>query len=373
MKSGIVQVLALAALSASAILAQDIVGTWQGKLQSGANEFRTVYKITRTGEGGLTAISYDLDRDARPIAANSVVVQGAIVKISLPAIGAEYQGKLSADGNTMTGALNSGGKSLPLTVNRATEESAWIIPSVSELLKPMRKDASPAFEVASIKPCEPTKFSSGFKISGRRVYAERETLRAIITFAYGVGPGQILNAPAWADTDYFNVYGQPDEPGAPSLDQMRIMYRKLLSDRFQLSCHREKKELPAYGMVVGKNGPKLARSESGLSAMPDQRVPRPGLLTERNATMAEFARTLQDFVLDRPVLDQTNLEGRFDFMLTWTPDQSQFSGRVRPTDDPNTPPDLFTAMQEQLGLKLEATKGAVDVLIIDKVEKPSEN
>jgi len=89
--------------------------------------------------------------------------------------------------------------------------------------------------------------------------------------------------------------------------------------------------------------------------------------------MAEFAAMLQATVLDRPVLDQTKLEGRFDFMLRWTPDQAQVSGRVRPTDDANAPPDLFSAMQEQLGLKLEATKAPASVLIIDRVEKPSEN
>jgi uncharacterized protein (TIGR03435 family) len=89
--------------------------------------------------------------------------------------------------------------------------------------------------------------------------------------------------------------------------------------------------------------------------------------------MAEFAGMLQSAIVDRPVLDQTKLEGRFDFMLRWTPDPSQFSGRANPSDDPNAPPDLFAAMQEQLGLKLEATKALADVLVIDKVEKPSEN
>ncbi|SPE41928.1 conserved exported hypothetical protein [Candidatus Sulfopaludibacter sp. SbA3] len=369
------QLLAVAALSVTAILAQDIAATWQGKLQSGGNEFRSVYKITRTGEGGLTAVLYTLDHGAKPVAANSVVVQGAAVKISFAAIWSEYQGKLSADGNTITGFWNSGGKALPLTMTRATEETAWTIPAVSERLQPMRKDASPAFEVAAaaIKPSDPTRYNSGFKMDGRRVYAERENLRAMIMFAYGVHPRQILDAPAWADTDYYDVYGQPDEPGEPSVDQIRIMYRKLLSDRFQLACHGEEKALPVFVMSVGKNGAKLARSESGLSGVPDQTMQRPGYLTERNATMAEFAAMLQATVLDRPVLDQTKLEGRFDFMLRWTPDQAQVSGRVRPTDDANAPPDLFSAMQEQLGLKLEATKAPASVLIIDRVEKPSEN
>lgn len=368
-----VQLLALAAFSASAILAQDIVGTWQGKLPGGGNELRLVYKLTRNSEGTLSAVLYSLDRGSMTIAANSVAVQGANIKISLAAIGGEYQGKLSADGNTIAGVWNRGGQSLPLTLTRATEETAWTIPSVSERLKPMRKDAAPGFEVATIKPSDPTRFNSGFKIDGRRIYTERENLRSMIMFAYGVHPRQVLNAPPWADTDYYDVNGQPDEPGEPSLDQVRSMFRKLLADRFQLSCHPDSKELPVFVLSVGKNGHKLARSERGQMEFPDQTIHGPGNLTERNATMAEFAGMLQAAVLDRPVLDQTKLEGRFDFMLRWTPDESQFSGRARPTDDANALPDLFTAMQEQLGLKLESVKAPANVIIVDKVEKPSAN
>jgi uncharacterized protein (TIGR03435 family) len=373
MNRRIVNVFALAALSAGAILAQDIAGTWQGKLQSGANEVRVVYKITRTSEGSFAAVFYRLDQGALQVTANSVTLQGGAVKISVAAVGTEYQGKLSADGNTITGSWSSGGSPSPLTMTRATEATAWTIPTFSQRLKPMRKDASPAFEVATIKPSDPANSSSGFQIRGIHVHAQRENLRALIMFAYGVHPRQVLNPPAWADSDYFDVDGPPDEPGEPSLDQMRTMYRKLLADRFQLSCHTDKKELSVYVLAVGKNGHKLARSEQGLSDFPDQTMHGRGNLTERNATMAEFAGMLQSAIVDRPVLDQTKLEGRFDFMLRWTPDPSQFSGRANPSDDPNAPPDLFAAMQEQLGLKLEATKALADVLVIDKVEKPSEN
>lgn len=372
------QVLALSALSASAILAQDIAGTWQGKLQNGANELRTVFKITRTAESSLTAavysaVAYSLDEGATPITASSVVVQGSAVKILLPATSGEYQGKLSADGNTITGSWNTRGQSFPLTLARATEETAWSIPAPSaSRLKPMRKDASPSFEVATIKPSDPNRFNSGFKINGHRVYTERENLRSMIVVAYEIHPRQIFNAPPWADSDFYDVNGVPDEPGVPSWEQQRLMYRKLLSDRFQLFCHRDKKELPVYIMVVGKNGPKLAQSQHRLNGMLDQTMNGRGVLRETNATMADFAGMLQSSILDRPVLDQTKLEGHFDFTLMWTPDQFQFSGRAG-AEDPDAPPGLFTAIQEQLGLKLEATNAPADVLIIDKVKRPSEN
>ena len=130
-----------------------------------------------------------------------------------------------------------------------------------------------------------------------------------------------------------------------------------------------------YVLTVGKNGPKLTRSDAA-SPIPNL-VPRgPGNLPARNATMEEFAGVMQSH-LDRPVVDQTGLKERFDFQLQWTPDEfTSFGGRDAPPKSPEgaeTQPDLFTAIQQQLGLKLEPARAQVDVLVIDKVEKPSEN
>src|SRR6185436_4072923 len=125
---------------------------------------------------------------------------------------------------------------------------------------------------------------------------------------------------------------------------------------------------------VGKNGPKLAKNDTG-GMLPGFGGRGPGSIGVRNSTMEEFASFLQARILDRPVVDQTGLSGKFDFTLTWRPDQL-------PTPGPNAPPlpadldsrsDIFTAFQEQLGLKLEATKAPVEVLVIERVQKPSEN
>jgi uncharacterized protein (TIGR03435 family) len=370
------QILALAASSASAILAQnttaDITGTWQGTMHSSGKEFRSVYKITRTDDGQLKAVYYSLDQGAIPFAAKSVVMQASTVKISVPSIEGELTGKLSLDGATITGEWVSSGMPFPLTLTRATPETAWTIPSPSAHLERMQPDASPTFEVATIKPSDPTYFSSGFKIANHRVYAVRENLRALIMFAYGVHPRQITGGPDWADSDFYDINGQPDQPGVPDLDQMRTMYRKLLTERFHLTCHRDKKELPVYILMLGKNGHKLTPSANQLSAIPDQTIHRRGFLTERNATMPDFAGMLQSSMLDRPVIDQTGLTGRFDFALQWTPDQ-QSSGTAKTDDDSSAPPDLFAAIQQQLGLKLEAARQPADVLVIDWVERPSEN
>jgi uncharacterized protein (TIGR03435 family) len=237
----------------------------------------------------------------------------------------------------------------------------------------MRREASPGFDVATIKPSDPTMSRSGFKMNGRRIFALRENLVDLITLAYGLHPSQVQNAPSWAEAEYFDVNGEPDEPGVPNLEQVRSMYRKLLADRFRLSFHRGQKELAVYVIRVGKNGPKVKSSTRVGSAVPDQTMNGSGNLRETNATMAEFASMLQVAVLDRPVLDQTGLSGRFDFTLAWAPDEFQTSGGARPPDPGNLRPSLTTAIQEQLGLKLEATRAPAEVFIIDSVEKPSGN
>ena len=156
------------------------------------------------------------------------------------------------------------------------------------------------------------------------------------------------------------------------------MVQKMLADRFKLSFHHDTKELSVYVLSVAKGGPKLAKSEGDPNGLPGLFFRgRPGDLGVRNATMADFTGLMQSAVLDRPVVDQTELKGRYDFTLNWTPDESQFAGLGAkippPTDTANAPPNLYTAIQEQIGLKLEATKAPADVMIIDHVEKPSEN
>jgi uncharacterized protein (TIGR03435 family) len=190
----------------------------------------------------------------------------------------------------------------------------------------------------------------------------RENLIALVTFAYGLHPSQLVGAPSWADTENFDVNGEPDEPGVPNPDQMRSMYRRLLSDRFQLAFHRAKKQLPVYAIRVGKKGSRLKASARPGSPT-DQTMNGSGHLRETNATMADFASMMQAAVLDRPVLNQTGLSGWFDFTLVWSPDQAPNDSR----------PSLTTAFEEQLGLKLAAVKAPAEVFIIDKVEKPSGN
>jgi uncharacterized protein (TIGR03435 family) len=155
------------------------------------------------------------------------------------------------------------------------------------------------------------------------------------------------------------------------------MVRKLMADRFKLTFHREKRELSVYAIEVGKTGPKLTKSAGTPNRPASTSIRFDGaypVLPATNATIADLADFLQAVVTDRPVLDETGLRERYDFTLKWTPDQFQFggSGGQPPAVDAEAP-DLFTAVQQQLGLKLESTKAPVEVLVIDHIERPSEN
>jgi uncharacterized protein (TIGR03435 family) len=165
--------------------------------------------------------------------------------------------------------------------------------------KMMAADVDPRFEVATIKPSDPNQRRL-YSISGTEVTAVGATANDLIVFAYGVHARQISGAPAWVESDKFDIRGKPEGGGRPNPIQFKTMLQKLLADRFQLAFHFDKKALSAYALTVGKNGPKLTRSDDA-SPIPTL-IPRgPGNWPVRNATMEEVAGVMQSH-LDRPVV-----------------------------------------------------------------------
>jgi uncharacterized protein (TIGR03435 family) len=366
---------ALLALTAGALQAQDLTGTWQGTIMT-VRDLRMVIKISNADGGELLAVLYSIDQSPQPIASR-VTLEGSTVKVSVAAAGVTYEGRLSADGNTITGNWMQGSTSLPLNLTRATSETAWALPAAPVPPKPMAADASPAFEVATIKPSKPETQGKGVLVRGRQFSTVNMTVSDLMTFAYGVHTRQI-SGPEWLETEKYDVVAQPDAEGQPNDKQWKVMVQKLLADRFMLTFHRDKQELPVYAIVTAKTGSKLTRSQGDPNGLPGMFFRGLGVLPAVNASIADLAGVLQTAVLDRPVVDQTGITGRYDFTLTWTPDESQFAGlgiRVPPpaANAANAPPGLFTAIQEQLGLRLESTKAPVDVLVVDRAEKPSAN
>ena len=239
----------------------------------------------------------------------------------------------------------------------------------------MAADAPPVFELATVKPSNPTQQGIGLTMRGREVITINTPLSFLIEFAYGLNSRQVIGGPPWMGTDKWDIVGRPQAEGVPNDKQIRAMIRTLLEDRFKLTIHRDKRELPAYALVVG-SGAKMSANTTNPNGLPGLGFGGLGQMRVVNATMGDFVNAMQSNVLDRPVLDRTALQGRFDFTLNWTPDESQFRG-LGATVPPPSPdaklPGLFTAIQEQLGLKLDSVNAPVEVVVIDKVEKPSEN
>lgn len=363
----------------------DIADTWQGTLHAG-RDLRTVVKITKDDKGGYKGVFYSIDQGGQPLNLDSVTMNGSDVKMELKLAGGTFTGKLSSDGKTIDGTWSQGSP-LPLVLTRATPESAWEIPKPQPPPKLMAADADPNFEVATIKPNNSGATSmQALIIRGRNFITRASSLGDLIDFAYEVQSKQIVNPPDWLDKDRYDIDAVPEQEGVPNPQQLRIMIRKLLTDRFKLAFHHDKREMSAYVLSVSKEGQKLKPTQLN-GPLPGIGI-RPGTggitLNMVNAKIPDFTGFLQSLVLDRPVVDKTGLTGRYDFQCTFTPDESQFGGHPPPmpnqdknagSSDAATPaaPSLYDALQQELGLKLAAEKTAVDVIAIDHVEKPSAN
>ena len=257
------------------------------------------------------------------------------------------------------------------------------------------------FEVASVKPSATDDRRTMIQIQpGGGLRTSGSTLKMLLTFAYDVREFQVSGGPGWINTDRYDIVAKadrsagsenpPDDPRKMTDeqrktvgDQMRERLRALLADRFQLTLHRETKEQSVYALVVAKSGSKLQESQTSEGTGPRGPMMRMGRgqLNGQGVQLEMLTRTLSN-QLGRTVIDRTGLKGNFDFKLTWTPDPGQsaspLGGGLPPGADAPPPPDpngpsVFTALQEQLGLRLESQKGPVDMLVIDRVEKPSEN
>lgn len=364
------------------LLAQNFEGTWQGTLIAPQGELRTVIKITKNGNT-FQGTFYSIDqRGQGPI--GTITQQGSNVKFVVPGPGITYEGKIEADGNTITGTMTQGGNPVPLPLKRATPQTAWEIPPPPPPSKPLPADAKLEFEVATIKPSPEGQQGIGINVNGNQFRTRNTRLTDLLTFAYGIHAKQLVGLPGWAENDRFDILAPLPPEGTPNDKQLRTMMQKLLIDRFAITMHKEKRELSVYAINLGKDGAagvKMTKNDS-KQPLPGLGFQGPGKMRARNATVTDVAGLLQFMVFDRPVVDQTGLTDRYDLQVDWQPDEFQFrNGNQGPppaaaaatTPAADAPPDVITAFREQLGLKLEATKAPADVYVIDKVSKPSEN
>lgn len=218
------------------------------------------------------------------------------------------------------------------------------------------------FEVATIKPATPDEIQagiSGIRTGRGRATGTNVTLKRCIIGSFHVGPNQIVGGPDWLDSDRFHIEGKAEQSTNDDA-ALDAMLRNLLADRFHLAVHREIRIMSALVLEAGRKGPKLEQGDGGEAVTEGGH----GQLKIRNESMDDFAERLAR-ITDLPVVNRTGLSGIFNLKLFWTPD-----GDHPKADDP---PSLFTAIQEQLGLRPTAGKAPVPVLVIDHAERPGEN
>lgn len=252
-------------------------------------------------------------------------------------------------------------------------------------------ERKPVFEAATIKPTDPAAKGSFYNTDPGRVDAQNWTLKSYILIAYSLRPYQLSGISGWMDSDHFDIMAKLEDmgdEGLPSKDdprarrqaegaRLRSALQALLAERFHLKFHRDSKTMPGYAMSLAKGGFKPAPVAGGSG--PSMRYGG-GHLTAKQASMESMATFLEN-QLDQPVADFTQLPGFFDFTLDWTPDDMRSrSGPDAPpqssvyiASDPAKTASIFTALQEQLGLKLETKRIPVDIIVVDSAERPSGN
>jgi len=222
--------------------------------------------------------------------------------------------------------------------------------------------AQTTFEVASVRLTPPGSTGNTYLSppGSASFTATNVTLDVLIEIAYGVDENQISKAPVWLGSQHYDVSVKPEGPGGLSYAQMKQPLQQLLEQRFGLTAHREKKDVDGYVLVIAKDGPKLTHSteDSGHN-----KFILPSGIRFDHTVIATFAAALAR-PTGRPVIDKTGLTGDFDIDLKYAPEKAVDSSL----------PSIFTALQEQLGLKLESTKVPFEVLVIDHVNRvPTEN
>ena len=262
------------------------------------------------------------------------------------------------------------------------------IPTFAQTTAHTPATAAPAaFEVSAVKLNKSGSGSSGSSFKEGRFTATNIQLKNLMEYsAYGIPQPRILGGPKWLDSERFDIDAKMDSTAADRLKalsrdqrrtEMRAMFQQLLADRFKLAVHWETRELPVYVLVAAKKGPILQETrnppgDTGTSS-------DDGKFSGKGLTLTEFAETLTQELsreLGRAVIDKTGIQGRYDITLKWTPEtgaDSADSGADSTAPSPENGPSIFTALQEQVGLRLESAKGSVKVLVIDHIEMPTEN
>jgi bla regulator protein blaR1 len=238
---------------------------------------------------------------------------------------------------------------------KARVAGCWLLAVLAALAQ------TPAFEVASVKASTPDATRMNIQRDpGGGIVLTNVNLQTLVSMAYNVQSFQLVGGPPWLRSRRFDVVAKA--PSGTAKNQTWVMLQSLLADRFQLAIHRETRELPVFELVVAKGGLKIQPANRAPGPADDFIQNFPGRMKALMVSMAGLALTLSG-TLGRQVIDRTNLDGRYDFQLEFAPENTTDSDRS----------SIYTALQEQLGLKLETSKGPVQMIVIDHAELPAAN
>jgi len=356
--------LSLGAATIRAFAQAPATGQWQGTTE-GEKPERIILVLPADAAKQGTLYLLDEDNSSSAHGTSTFELSKTGLAFTLANIEASYRGTLNADHTSLAGTWTARGKAVPLTFAHVSGDAAWEIPKNSAA---MPADADPSFDVATIRVADPDVHNSGFQVNGTRILAHNQNMQNIISFAYNIHRAQLIDSPSWFTAEKWDMGGVADIPGDPDLKQLRSMFRKLLAERLGLVLEEQTRDLSVYAIVKGKDAPKLTRSASGNS-LPNVNGNGNGTVQTfvyENISLEEFGSELA-YWEDRPIVNHTGLDGRYDFRLRWTRDDAP------PAMDANAPPVLFTAIQEQLGLKVEAMHAPTKVYVVKHVNRPSAN
>jgi uncharacterized protein (TIGR03435 family) len=359
--------------------AQSIAGTWQGTppmygAAQGASVYgnpRIVFTIEKSADGSFHGGITFVDRGAT-VPLTSVTFSAPDVTFAESSAGFTYRGKLSADGQLITGTWTQSNQSFPLALHFATADA----PSMREgpaPPAPMAADADPSYEVATIKPATPDEQHPVFDLRAHRFNATGTSAKELIKVAWNIRGRQVIGGPPWLEDKKFDIVAEPDTPGLPSEEQSRAMVRKLLVERFHLVAHTAQQDYPILALTLDPKAPRPAPSDPNFNpsgAMSFRRDGDDTVLQFSGTTIPQMLAFMMNTFQGRQLVDETGLTGTYNITL-----------RIAiPTPSPTQPPvssdDVGSALVEaaqHAGFKFISKKASLPVVIIDHIELPTPN
>jgi uncharacterized protein (TIGR03435 family) len=360
--------------------AQSIAGTWEGALPmygaaQGASVYgnpRIVFTIEKSADGSFHGGITFIDRGAT-VPLTSVTFSAPDVAFAESSAAFTYRGKLSADGQSITGTWTQSNQSFPLTLHFATAD-ALSTREAPAPPAPMAADADPSYEVATIKPSTPDEQHPIFNLRAHRFNATGTSAKELIKVAWNIRGRQVIGGPPWLEDKKYDIVAEPDTPGLPSEEQSRAMVRKLLIERFHLVAHTGQQDYPVLALTLDPKAPRPVPSDPNFNPSGAMSFRRDGddvVLQFSGTTIQQMLAFIMNTFQNRQLVDETGLSGAYNVTLriALLAPSAANSGQVS-SDDVGS---ALVEAAQHAGFKFISKKEPLPVVIIDHIELPTPN